>query len=215
MTKEVLYIYGAGGFACEVAFLLSKNAHYEIKGFISDHNKPGQMANGLPVVNFDYVQTHAPQCAIVIAVGDPLTRKKLAQKCSALAFKFPQINHHGIELSDFISIGAGSIICAGSLLTTNIDIGEHVHVNLACTVGHDVKIASYTTVSPGVHISGNVHLGENVFVGTGANIIEGTIDSPLTIADGVVIAAGACVLSSLNIKGLYAGVPAKLKKTFD
>ena len=92
---------------------------------------------------------------------------------------------------------------------------DQVHVNLDCTIGHDVKIGAYSTLAPGVHVSGNVHIGEGVYIGTGANIINGTSDKPLIVENGSVIGAGACITASTEANALYVGVPASLKKRFD
>ncbi len=111
-----------------------------------------------------------------------------------------------------MEIAAGSVICAGSILTTNVAIGEHVHVNVGCTISHDVFIGDFSTLSPGVHVSGHVHIGRDVFIGTGANIINGSANGPIVIGDGAVIAAGACVTKSVEPGALMAGVPAVRKR---
>ena len=79
-------------------------------------------------------------------------------------------------------------------------------------VGHNVIIEEFSTLSPGVCVSGHVHIGRNVFVGTGATIINGTEDAPLIIGDGPIIAAGACVIRSVEPGALMAGVPAVRKR---
>jgi sugar O-acyltransferase (sialic acid O-acetyltransferase NeuD family) len=151
---------------------------------------------------------------MVIAVGDPKARKFIATRCNEAGAQFASLVHHSVEMSEFVEIGAGSIICCGTILTVNIKLGCHVHVNLDCTIGHDVHIGDFSTLSPGVHVSGNVHIGEGVYIGTGANIINGISGKPLVIADGTVIGAGACVTKSAECPGLYAGVPAQLKKSY-
>jgi acetyltransferase-like isoleucine patch superfamily enzyme len=83
---------------------------------------------------------------------------------------------------------------------------------LDCTIGHDVVVGSYSTLSPGVHVSGNVRIGGNVFIGTGACIINGRASEPLTIGDGAVVAAGACVTRSVDPGAMVAGVPAIRKR---
>ncbi len=64
-------------------------------------------------------------------------------------------------------MGKGTVICAGCILTTNIKMGNHVQINLDCTIGHDVIMDDYATLAPGVHVSGYVSLGKRVYVGTG------------------------------------------------
>ena len=70
-------------------------------------------------------------------------------------------------------------------------------------------VGDYTTLAPGVHISGRVHLGQRVYVGTGAVIINGTPDNPIVIDDDVTIGAGACVTKSVPAGQTVVGVPAR------
>jgi acetyltransferase-like isoleucine patch superfamily enzyme len=89
---------------------------------------------------------------------------------------------------------------------------RHVHINIGCTVSHDSRIDDFATLSPGSHISGHVHVGPDVFIGTGACIINGSEDEPLTIGAGAVVAAGACVTRPVEAGTMVAGVPAVTKR---
>lgn len=70
--------------------------------------------------------------------------------------------HPSVIYSERVEFGEGCIICAGNIITVDIKIGNHVIVNLDCTIGHDAKIGDYSTVLPSVNISGFVELG-NVY----------------------------------------------------
>lgn len=75
--------------------------------------------------------------------------------------------------SDKIKIGEGSSICAGNIITVNIEKGKHVIINSDCNIEHEVILGDYTTVLPSVNISGFVTTEECVNVGTGSAIIQG------------------------------------------
>ncbi len=110
-------------------------------------------------------------------MGNPIIRKKIYEKIKTKLNKafFLNIIHPSVVFdtrNNKIKMGIGNILCAGSILTTDIIIKDFALINLNCTIGHDVEIASFTTFSPGVHISGNVKVGENVFLGTGAVFSE-------------------------------------------
>ncbi len=117
--------------------------------------------------------------------------------------------HPRVERSQWIEVGAGTVICAGNILTVNIKIGRHTQINLDCTIGHDVVMGEYTTLAPGVHVSGWVHFGRRVYVGTGAVIINGTEKAPVVIGDDAVIGAGAVVTKSVAAGSTVVGVPAR------
>jgi len=84
-------------------------------------------------------------------------------------------------------------------------IGHHVHINLGCTIGHDVILRNFATIAPGVHISGNVTIGEGVYLGTGVVTVE-----KLTIGDWSKIGAGSVVFQDMPANITAIGAPAKI-----
>jgi sugar O-acyltransferase (sialic acid O-acetyltransferase NeuD family) len=150
-----------------------------------------------------------PGAHVVSAVGNPQIRERTIVSAAASGFDFETIIHPRAERSRWIDMGAGTVICAGNILTTNITIGRHVQINLDCTIGHDVVMGDYTTLAPGVHVSGWVHFGKRVYVGTGAVIINGTKKHPVLVGDDAVIGAGAVVTKSVDPGTTVVGVPAK------
>ncbi len=215
-TMNKLAIYGAGGFAREVNLIAEEMERHdllEVVGFVSDNGGPDTL-HDKPVLSFDSLREQHPDATIVIAIGDPKTRTTIAAKVANAGMRFARLCDIATRVSRRSAIGEGSIICAGSIITVDVEIGKHVHINLNCTVGHDVKIGDFTTISPGVHVSGNVVIGERVFIGTGANIINGKPGKPLRIDSDAIIAAGATVTSDCGSNALYAGVPAVLKKIY-
>jgi len=216
-NRKKVAIYGAGGFAREVAWLLSTHERrevYDVVGYVEDGAAEGRILNGKPVLSWQSLSAGPRDVLVTVAVGSPQARRAIVTKCAESGFAFATLVHHSVEMSAFVELGVGSIVCCGCILTVNIRIEQHVHVNLDCTVGHDVRIGEFTTIAPGVHVSGNVHIGKSVYIGTGASIINGTSESPLVIADGTVIGAGACITKSTEANSLYAGVPAEFKKRY-
>lgn len=213
MTKKIA-IYGGGGFSREVAWLVQScnrnQAVYEVACFIDDNPQlQGQVLNQIPVLSFDEVKEKYTYLKVIGAIGNPKIRQIVMEKVANAGFGTETIIHPNVEYSQWVEFGKGTIICAGNILTANIVLGEHVHINLDCTIGHDVIMGDYTTLAPGVHVSGWVHLGKRVYVGTGAVIINGTRDNPLILGDDVIVGAGACVTKSVKPGMTVVGVPAK------
>lgn len=214
MSCRAIAIYGGGGFAREVAWLVDhydqEPKKYNVVCFIDDNeDMQGSILNEIPVMSLLEARQRFPEAAVVGAIGSPRTREMLMNKSKNLGFSFETLIHPRVERSRWIEIGKGTVICAGSILTTNITIGEHVQINLDCTIGHDVVMGDYTTLAPGVHVSGWVHFGKRVYIGTGASIINGTKDHPLTLGDDSVVGAGAVVTKSVEPGSTVVGVPAK------
>ncbi|GAB3026897.1 acetyltransferase [Oleiagrimonas citrea] len=204
-----LCIFGAGGFGREVAWLARQTwgKNVDLLFAVDDARFLCDEVNRIPVELLANLKPDE-DFRFLVAIGAPDARRIAARSCREAGMRAARLVHPRAETSEHVELGLGTIICAGNILTTNISVGEHVHINLACTIGHDVRIGDFTTISPGCHISGHVHIGSNVFIGTGANIINGVSDAPLTIGDGAIVAAGACVTRSVEPDSMVAGVPA-------
>lgn len=214
MSTINVLIYGGGGMAREVAWLLESinkaNKKYKFIGFIDDDvSLHGQFLNSYPVMSLEHAYAQHPSAHVVSGIGNPKIRQLTLQKALELGFELATPIHPRAEMSQWVDIGTGTVICAGNILTTNIKLGKCVQINLDCTIGHDVVMGDYTTLAPGVHVSGWVHMGKRVYIGTGATIINGTREKPLVIEDDVVVGAGACVVKSLPRGVTAVGIPAK------
>jgi sugar O-acyltransferase (sialic acid O-acetyltransferase NeuD family) len=201
-NEKLIAIYGASGFGRELAWLIQsctqKGMNYHVACFIDDNEKKqGTNLNNIPVLSLADAKKKYPGIPVSGGIGNPKIREILMNKAAKQGFGFETIIHPDTQCSEWIEIGKGTVICAGNILTTNIRLGCHVQINLDCTIGHDVVMGDYTTLAPGVHVSGWVHFGKRVYVGTGAVIINGTDENPLVIGDDAVIGAGACVTKSV------------------
>ena len=57
------------------------------------------------------------------------------------------------------------------MLTTNVTIGDHVHLNLKVTIGHDSQVGSFSTLNSHADITGAVVVEEAVFMGSHAVVL--------------------------------------------
>lgn len=140
---------------------------------------------------------------VVVAVGDPEVRKTIVQQLPSNC-TFANIVHPSVVISEWVSLGKGCIITAGTILTCNITIGDHAHLNLHTTIGHDCVIGKYFTTAPGANISGNCKIADEVYIGTNASLKQG-----VEVCEKVTIGMGAVVVKSITQSGVYVGAPAK------
>lgn len=205
-----LVIIGAGGFGREIFWLIDRinqnNICWQVKGFFDDAITKGEAINQIPVLGkIEDLRQYREKTGVVCAIGSAVVRKRIIQdlKKNPLLY-FPNLIDPSIWSSKDLKIGEGNIICAGTILTTNITLGNFNIINLSCTIGHDVIIEDFVTVYPGVNLSGNVKIGAESELGTGAKIIQGK-----KIRSKVIVGAGAVVVKDLTEQGTYIGVPAK------
>ncbi len=212
MFETRVVIIGAGGFAREVQDILRVRANeFEfLLGFIDDFAEPDTRINGHSVLgNFDWFKTEQAKGArAVVGVGAPEVRRRLVKRAEALGVKFCNVIHPSTISSHYVKLGVGVVIPPGCVLTNNITIGNHVHLNLNSTVGHDAVIEDFVTTAPGVHINGFNVIKEGAYIGTGVNIIE-----QITIGEWSVIGTGAAVIRDIPPNTTAVGCPAKVIKT--
>jgi sugar O-acyltransferase (sialic acid O-acetyltransferase NeuD family) len=206
-----LVVYGAGGFAREVAWLAEScpDVGPVVAMIDDDPARHGSVVNGVPVFGLAAARAAFPAARMTIAIGSPRHRETMAERAAKAGFAFASLVHPRVECSRWIEFGEGVVICAGNILTTNIRIGRQVQINLACTVGHDVVLGDFVTLAPGVNLSGRVHIGARAYIGTNASIINGESDKPLVIGDDAVVGAAACVTRDVAPGTTVVGVPAK------
>ena len=206
-----LVIIGASGFGREVAWLVERinkmKATWDLIGFVDDDEEiQGQNINGYPVLGkLNWLNEQENEIYLVCAVGASKVRKMIVSTLKNV--KYATLIDPSVIMSERVTIGEGCIICAGTIITVNIEIGSHVIINLDCTVGHDVKINNYVTLYPSVNVSGNVCLEECVEMGTGSQIIQG-----LKVGNNTIVGAGSVVVKELPQNCTAVGSPAKAIK---
>lgn len=204
-----LYIIGAGGFGREVAWIVERinsiKPTWNLKGFIDDNETLWGSTDGEYHVfgGCEYLSALEDVYA-VCAVGSSNVRKKIIEKLKDTSVKFATLVDPSVLYSNSVKIGEGAIVCAGTIITVDVNIGDHVIVNLDCTIGHDAVIDDFVTIYPSVNVSGNVLIGECSELGTGTQIIQGK-----KVISNTIIGAGAIVVKDCLESGTYVGSPAK------
>ena len=213
---ENIVIIGAGGFGREVKMLIDQinegSLQYNLLGFYDDSVQKGTEVFGLEVLgSVEELNQVTKPTAISIAIGSPKVKKDIKDKLSNPMLSFPRLIHPSVVLGiPSETIGIGAIICAGTIITVNITIGEFVILNLGCTVGHDTVIGNYCSFMPQSNIAGEVILGEAVYVGMGVGIIN-----QVTVGNNVTLGAGSVVVKNISSNCLAVGIPAKVIKEYE
>ncbi|MFI5151027.1 MAG: acetyltransferase [Bacteroidia bacterium] len=215
MLKKLILV-GASNFGDEIIQLfrdINKQAPspaWELSGFLDDNAEMhGKVRNGIPVLGGKrWIEEHDHRDYYFICViGSPAAKSRVVAYMKQQGVKFASGIHPSVIMSETSAVGEGTVITAGNILTTNIKVGDHIIINLACTVGHYTVIGDYSTINPGANISGDVSLGEGVLLGTNCTILE-----KMNVGAYAVIGAGAVVNKHIPEKVTAVGIPAKIIK---
>jgi sugar O-acyltransferase (sialic acid O-acetyltransferase NeuD family) len=214
-----IVILGAGGLAREVLDVINErnqhqpypDAKMEVLGFIDENPvSHGKILNGHPVLgDFSWFsKADTSTIKAICGIGNNEARKEVTKKAEKLGIEFVNVIHPNVQMGHDVKLGKGVVICAGVILTCNIKIGNHVYINLDCTVGHDSILEDYVNLAPSVNVSGNCKLLEGAHIFTNAAIIP-----PVTVGKWVTVGAGAVVLKDVPDYSVAVGVPAKVIKS--
>jgi sugar O-acyltransferase (sialic acid O-acetyltransferase NeuD family) len=194
-AETPLVIVGAGGFGREVLELVhdinAVRPTFNILGFLDDGEVNPHVLEraGIPLLGpSDHIAKL--DASFVIAIGASSARRRIdtlarAQHHPAVA----TLVHPAATLGRDVLVGEGTIIGAGSRVTTHVAIGRHAHVNVNCVVGHDVTIEDFATLFGGVNVAGGCVIEEGATLSMGSVILPG-----VRVGRGAMVGAGAIVV---------------------
>lgn len=213
-------LYGSGGFGREIRQLIDDLSDanrsrgkdpFETVGFLDDDAaRHGSVVADLPVLGgVDWVAANSA-VGVVVAVGNPRVKRAIVERLKKVGAQFPTVIHPSVVCGQNVVFGEGCIVCAGTILTTDANLGSFVTINLACTVAHDDVIGDFVTMHPCGSLSGNVHLGDGVEFGTGSIAIPG-----VRMGAWSILGAGAVVTKDIPPHTTAVGTPAKVIRVHD
>lgn len=206
-----LIIIGAGGMGREMAWLVERINRevptWNLLGFVDENPLlHGKVLNSYKILGGLCCLQSFPNAHLICSVANAKVRKDIIAKVVQLLpnTRFATLIDPTAIISECVTIGEGSVVCANTIATIDIAIGKHVIINTACTVGHDAILEDYVTVYPGVNISGNTQIDSCAELGTGMQIIQGK-----RIGAKSIVGAGAVVIDNIPANCTAVGVPAK------
>lgn len=118
----------------------------------------------------------------------------------------------GCFVGPFVEIQKGVTIGARTRIQSHAFICELVTIGDDCFIGHGVMFVN-DLFSTGGPARGRRELWRSTAVGCRVSIGSNATILPVRICDDVVIGAGAVVTRDIDQPGIYAGNPARMKRT--
>jgi sugar O-acyltransferase (sialic acid O-acetyltransferase NeuD family) len=207
--EKTLLIYCAGGLGKELLQLIqeinrSQNRWSNIC-FVDDYLTE-KMVNDIKIYTFNQAVNELSnnECEFAIASGEPQLRAELFQKIKKYNYSLATLIHPNVVLPPDLKIGEGSIICLGTVITANVEIGVGTCIYYNALIHHDAKIGDNCFIGGNSTICGNVRIGSQSFIGPMTAIRD-----EITIGDNCVIGMGSVVLNDVESNSIAFGNPAK------
>jgi sugar O-acyltransferase (sialic acid O-acetyltransferase NeuD family) len=212
-----LIIVGASGFGREVLWVArninARHPTYEILGFCDDNPElKDTLLNGCRILgSAEEVDARlAAKPHFICAIGNNAMRAKVVGRLLALSWTPVTLVDPSVVMAEDATIGVGTYVGAGSILSSNIQVGSYVILNHDCSLGHDAVLEDFAQVSPGGRVSGACTLKE------GATLNSNAVVAPRRTV-GRYATVGACSFAATNVpdRVTVIGNPARILMRHD
>ena len=208
----VLGIYGAGGLGRELLILAQQINVIENRwdGFVFIDDADGlSVVKGKQIITFDEAKSkyNKKNLELVIAVGEPHTRRFLRERIHSAGFSLAVLVHPSVSITDGTKLGAGTTICSNCFVSCDITIGENVLIQPCASIGHDNKIGNDTVISTYVCIAAGCIIGNETYIG-----IQVPIRENIRIGSQTIVGMGSVVSRDVPGKVIAMGNPARAMK---
>ncbi|TPG14128.1 acetyltransferase [Pedococcus bigeumensis] len=203
-----LILVAASGLALETAEA-ARACGIRIEGCVDDDATLwGSLAGGwLKVLGgLDSVAAQA-DCDVIVCAGRGVVRELLTERLRELGVadeQYATVVHPSVSVPDSCTVGAGSVVLAGAVLTAAVSVGRHVVVMPHVTMTHDDVIEDFATLCAGVTLGGGVRVGRAAYLGMASSVRE-----KVTVGARGTLGMGAVLLRDLPGGEVWAGVPAR------
>ena len=196
-----MLLYGASGHAKVIIDCLESKGEKVTAIFDDDVAKTELLGYQ---VSHDYLPAFHPDKKIIIAIGDNLIRKRLAE--GKIKHPFGTVVHASALISGHAALGDGTVVFHGGIVQTGSRLGKHVIINTGASVDHDCLIGDYVHIAPHATLCGGITIGEGTLIGAGAVVLPN-----LHIGRWCIIGAGTVVTGDVPDYSTVVGNPGRRK----
>ena len=181
------------------------DADWDLLGFLDDApSRIGQHVIGLPVLgSADWIAEHR-DTQVAMGIGHPWTRYTAARRLDTIGVTWATVIGPDCTISPSATVNEGTVVFAGSVLSSRSSLGRLCYLNYRAIVSHDASVGDFACIMAQVTLSGDVKVGEGAFVGVGVSTRQG-----VSIGAWSLIGAGASVVCDIPPCCVAVGVPAK------
>jgi len=141
---------------------------------------------------------------LVLGITNPVTKKLIVKQLSAKSFDLTTFIHNSVITAEDATIGTGSVLCPGVIVSVGVNLGSCVTVNVHSTIGHDAAVGAHSSLMSHVDVTGNAVLGDGVYLGSHASVLPGVV-----VENWAIVGAGSVAIRRVLAGTTVFGVPAK------
>lgn len=195
-----MILIGASGHAKVILDILLRNG-ITVDKILDAHPAVADIF-GIPVEKEGLNLIFDFEAVAVIGIGSNSIRKGIAE---SRPFTYAQAIHPSSCISEFSSLGEGTVVMAHAAINPGAVIGRHCIINTGAIIEHDCVLEDYVHISPNAALAGNVTVGEGSHIGIGAAVIQG-----ITIGKWVTVGAGAVIIRDIPDFATVVGNPGRI-----
>lgn len=200
MSSRRVAVIGAGGHAQVVASTVVAAGH-EVVGFYDDNpQKWGSYIFDIPVIG-PVSDLSSQSCShAIIGIGSNEVRKHLAEQ---LDLDWITVVHPFAWVHPEVSLGAGTVVCAGAIVQPYAKVGSHVILNTKASVDHHCCVGDYVHIAVS-HLAGGASADEGAFLALGSVVLPG-----IRVGAWATLGAGSVATKDVPPRTTAVGIPAR------
>lgn len=192
MDKRI-FIYGAGGHS-KVIISMLRLLNWDIVGLIDDNVPAGTIVSGVKVLGsadqLDELRSQGITNAVnsIGGIGNYSIRWNVFERLREMNFTLPALVHPAAFVEDTAVLADGVQVLAQSYVSSDCSIGLGSLINSGVIISHDSEIGRCVNMSPGALAAGCVKVEDYAQIGMGATINMGVrIGSAAIIGNSAVV----------------------------
>ena len=201
-----LTLVGASGLAREIVALLHSLVEEDREVVIVDDDPAlvGTEVGGVPVTGG--IDDLGKDGEVLVCVGSGPARRRIVGRLAERGVdrdRYATLVHPRTDVPVGCTVGRGSVLLSGVVLTADVTVGDHVVVMPNVILTHDDVVEDHATLCAGVVLGGGVRVGDGSYLGMASSVREDVV-----VGADAVLGMGAVLLSDLPAGSTWVGVPA-------
>ncbi|RAX50694.1 acetyltransferase [Arthrobacter sp. AQ5-05] len=199
-------LLAAGGLARETASSIAATGDHEVVGMLDDSEAlhGGRIAGARVLGGIDLAEGLSE--LLLVCAGSGQARRGIVHRLRSLGVGPDRYASHvsrNASVGAGCSLGRGSIVLPGCVLTCDVSIGAHVVLMPNVVLTHDNQLGDYATLAAGVALGGGTRIGAAAYLGMNASVRQ-----DLEVGDGAILGMGSVLLQDQPANCTWAGNPA-------